>query len=150
MDRVRRERDRFVGFVMETMEGIEDDHPLRGHARFVDDHRLQVDDHPVVDADRIIADAVERDARMEDEDVVAERKRRLQIRHTICEGGRPDIVAPRLLNDLNADERCTLKRLFRRQYLTPSESTATSLWRWSRISGTRALTGRRVYYYIMI
>jgi dihydrolipoamide dehydrogenase len=35
MDRVRRERDRFVGLVLEGLETIPEDHKLRGEARFV-------------------------------------------------------------------------------------------------------------------
>ena len=34
MDRVRRERDRFVGFVLETVESIPEDHKVHGRARF--------------------------------------------------------------------------------------------------------------------
>ena len=37
MARVKRERDRFVGFVLEGVDGIPGIGPLRGHARFVDD-----------------------------------------------------------------------------------------------------------------
>lgn len=45
MDRVRRERDRFVGFVLREIEHMPDAERLRGHGRFVDDHTLEVDDH---------------------------------------------------------------------------------------------------------
>src|ERR1700680_2833168 len=38
MDRVRRERDRFVGFVLRDMERLPDTDRMRGHASFVDDH----------------------------------------------------------------------------------------------------------------
>ena len=54
MDRVRRERDRFVGFVLDTVEGIPEEQRIRGMARFLDDHRLQVGDHTIVDAKRIV------------------------------------------------------------------------------------------------
>lgn len=54
MRRVRSERDRFVGFVTEAVEQWPAAHRLRGHARFVDDHMLQVDDHTRVHADRIV------------------------------------------------------------------------------------------------
>jgi len=54
MARVRRERDRFVGFVLEAVEGFDTGRKLRGRARFLDDHRLQVDDHTTVVADRIV------------------------------------------------------------------------------------------------
>ncbi|CAM2008858.1 dihydrolipoyl dehydrogenase [Acanthopleuribacter pedis] len=43
MARVKRERDRFVGFVVESVENIPAEDRLRGYARFIDNHRLQVD-----------------------------------------------------------------------------------------------------------
>lgn len=42
MARVRSERDRFVGFVVDTVQNWPAEHRLEGHARFVDDHTLQV------------------------------------------------------------------------------------------------------------
>ena len=42
MGRVRRERDRFVGFVLEGVENIAEKHHIRNHATFIDDHTLQV------------------------------------------------------------------------------------------------------------
>ncbi len=54
MDRVRRERDRFVGFVLDTVENIPEEQRIRGMARFLDDHRIQVGDHTIVDAKRIV------------------------------------------------------------------------------------------------
>lgn len=42
MARVRSERDRFVGFVVEAVQRWPAEHRLTGHARFVDDHTLQV------------------------------------------------------------------------------------------------------------
>lgn len=54
MDRVRRERDRFVGFVLESVNDIPSEHRLRGMARFIDDHRLLVGDRQIVSADRIV------------------------------------------------------------------------------------------------
>ena len=54
MQRVRDERDRFVGFVVESVENIPEEHRLRGMARFIDDHRLQVDDELIVHADRVV------------------------------------------------------------------------------------------------
>jgi len=44
MDRVRRERDRFVGFVLDGVDSIPDADKLRGHARFTGPHTLVVDD----------------------------------------------------------------------------------------------------------
>ncbi|MCH7982229.1 MAG: dihydrolipoyl dehydrogenase, partial [Proteobacteria bacterium] len=54
MGRVRRERDRFVGFVVDTVQSIPEEQRIRGMARFLDDHRLQVGDHTIVDAKRIV------------------------------------------------------------------------------------------------
>jgi dihydrolipoamide dehydrogenase len=42
MARVKRERDRFVGFVLDGIESIPAADRIRGYARFVDDHTLQV------------------------------------------------------------------------------------------------------------
>lgn len=54
MARVRSERDRFVSFVLEAIEDMPPEHRLTGHARFVDAHRLIVDEQVEVTADRII------------------------------------------------------------------------------------------------
>ncbi len=54
MDRVRRERDRFVGFVVEGVENIPQDDRLRGMASFLDDNRIQVGDDLIVNAGRIV------------------------------------------------------------------------------------------------
>ena len=54
MDRVRRERDRFVGFVVESVDGIPAEHKLVGNATFVDDHTLEVGSHTRVVAGRIV------------------------------------------------------------------------------------------------
>lgn len=54
MKRVREERDRFVGFVLESVEGFPQHHKVRGHARFLDAHRLQVGDDLQLEADRIV------------------------------------------------------------------------------------------------
>ena len=54
MARVRSERDRFVGFVTRGVEAIPDDDKLRGHARFVDDRTLVVDDRVTVRASSIV------------------------------------------------------------------------------------------------
>jgi dihydrolipoamide dehydrogenase len=45
MDRVRRERDRFVGFVLREVQEIADGDRIRGHARFVDDHTIEIAGH---------------------------------------------------------------------------------------------------------
>ena len=53
MARLRSERDRFVGFVIEAVNHWPAEHRLLGHAHFVDDHTLQVG--PVrVQAERIV------------------------------------------------------------------------------------------------
>ena len=44
MARVRRERDRFVGFVLDGVESIPASDRIRGYARFIDDHTLIVDE----------------------------------------------------------------------------------------------------------
>ncbi|MBL4576039.1 MAG: FAD-dependent oxidoreductase, partial [Opitutaceae bacterium] len=54
MDRVRRERDRFVGFVLEAVEGFDRNDKITGYARFKDDHTLVVDDHTEISAQRIV------------------------------------------------------------------------------------------------
>ena len=47
MGRVRRERDRFVGFVLEGVENIAEKHHISSHATFIDDHTLQVADSTI-------------------------------------------------------------------------------------------------------
>jgi len=54
MDRVRRERDRFVGFVVENVEDLPAADKIRGYARFTGQDTLQVDDHTTVHAQRIV------------------------------------------------------------------------------------------------
>jgi len=54
MDRVRRERDRFVGFVVDSVERIPEEQRIRGMATFLDNKRIQIDDHTVIDAKRIV------------------------------------------------------------------------------------------------
>lgn len=54
MRRVRSERDRFVGFVVDAVERWPQARRLRGQARFLDDHRLQVGDDTQVEAGRIV------------------------------------------------------------------------------------------------
>ncbi|MCC6301617.1 MAG: dihydrolipoyl dehydrogenase [Gammaproteobacteria bacterium] len=45
MARVKRERDRFVGFVLNGVATLPEEDKIRGYARFTDDHTLQVDEH---------------------------------------------------------------------------------------------------------
>lgn len=54
MDRVRRERDRFVGFVVDAVEGFPEQHRLRGHARFLSPHRIMVGNSLEVEASRVV------------------------------------------------------------------------------------------------
>jgi dihydrolipoamide dehydrogenase len=54
MARVRSERDRFVGFVLEGVDNIPAADKLRGHARFTGPHSLQVDDHTAIEAARVV------------------------------------------------------------------------------------------------
>ncbi|MFT0851288.1 dihydrolipoyl dehydrogenase [Achromobacter sp. F4_2707] len=54
MERVRRERDRFVDFVLRDVERIPEEEKLRGRARFLSDTVLQVDDHTQVQARSVI------------------------------------------------------------------------------------------------
>lgn len=54
MQRVKSERDRFVGFVLEGVESIPAADIVRGHARFVDDTTLHVDEHTTIKAARVV------------------------------------------------------------------------------------------------
>ncbi len=54
MNRVKSERDRFVGFVLEDVEGWKEEHRIRAYAKFVDDNTLSLSDGSTIKADRII------------------------------------------------------------------------------------------------
>jgi dihydrolipoamide dehydrogenase len=54
MARVRSERDRFVRLVNEAVEEYPTDDKLYGHARFLSPTRLQVDDHTIVETERVV------------------------------------------------------------------------------------------------
>ncbi|NYE62701.1 dihydrolipoamide dehydrogenase [Duganella sp. 1224] len=54
MARVRSERDRFVGFVVESVDGYPAEDKLHGHARFLSPTQLQVDEHTLVEAERFV------------------------------------------------------------------------------------------------
>jgi len=54
MDRVKRERDRFVGFVLEGIDEIPAHDKISGYAKFIDDNTLIVDDHTQITAKRIV------------------------------------------------------------------------------------------------
>src|SRR3546814_710210 len=54
MDRVKRERDRFVGFVLESVDGMPASDKVTGYARFISDTVLHVDDHTEIQASRVV------------------------------------------------------------------------------------------------
>jgi len=54
MSRVRRERDRFVDFVLEGVAEMPDDDKLFGRATFIDDHTLAIDGDQTVQAKAIV------------------------------------------------------------------------------------------------
>lgn len=54
MQRIRDERDRFVGFVVEAVDGIPSQDKLIGKATFISETELQIDDHTLVTAKRIV------------------------------------------------------------------------------------------------
>src|SRR5688572_13092807 len=54
MARVRRERDRFVGFVLKGIESIPEADRIRGYAWFLDPNTLEVVDGPVIRARAIV------------------------------------------------------------------------------------------------
>lgn len=54
MARVRSERDRFVGFVVDGVHALPEADRLVGHARFIDDNLLQVGDHTKVRAASVV------------------------------------------------------------------------------------------------
>ncbi|MCP2040462.1 dihydrolipoamide dehydrogenase [Neisseria sp. HSC-16F19] len=54
MRRVRNERDRFVGFVVEDVEAWPAERRIIGQARFIDEHTVQIDDHTQIRAERFV------------------------------------------------------------------------------------------------
>ncbi|WP_373740905.1 dihydrolipoyl dehydrogenase [Neisseria sp.] len=54
MNRVKSERDRFVGFVVEDVEAWPSEKRIMGAAKFIDEHTVQIDDHTQIKADRIV------------------------------------------------------------------------------------------------
>ena len=54
MDRVRRERDRFVGFVTRGVDGIAEADRIRGYAKFVDATTLEVEGGPRISARSVV------------------------------------------------------------------------------------------------
>lgn len=54
MARVKRERDRFVGFVLDGVEAIPEANRILGHAHFVDDATLEVGNHTRIEFARAV------------------------------------------------------------------------------------------------
>ena len=54
MARVKAERDRFVGFVVEDVLAWDESKRIMGNARLLDEHTVQIDDHTQIHADRIV------------------------------------------------------------------------------------------------
>ncbi len=54
LERVRRERDRFVGFVLRATDELPPDRLVRGFARFVGPNTLEVDDGTRIEAETIV------------------------------------------------------------------------------------------------
>ncbi|MGF1680976.1 dihydrolipoyl dehydrogenase [Photobacterium minamisatsumaniensis] len=54
MDRIKRERDRFVGFVLEGVDEIPAEDKIAGYANFVDNNTLLIDGHTQISAKRIV------------------------------------------------------------------------------------------------
>ncbi|MFD1244885.1 dihydrolipoyl dehydrogenase [Paralysiella testudinis] len=54
MQRVKAERDRFVGFVVEDVHEWPAERRIIGAARFIDAHTVQIDEHTQIQAERIV------------------------------------------------------------------------------------------------
>ena len=54
MKRVREERDRFAGFVVDTVEDFPEQDKIRGKASFISNNQLQIDDHTLINAKRVV------------------------------------------------------------------------------------------------
>lgn len=54
MNRVKSERDRFVGFVIESVESFNPDHRIQGYAKFKNDNTLIVNDEIEIEAQSIV------------------------------------------------------------------------------------------------
>ena len=53
-ERVRNERDRFAGFVVKSTEARPEEFRIQGHAKFIEQNTLQVDDHTTINAQSIV------------------------------------------------------------------------------------------------
>jgi len=54
MARVKSERDRFAGFVVEAVDEISSEDKIRGYALFLDANRVQIDEHTIITAKRFV------------------------------------------------------------------------------------------------
>lgn len=54
MTRVKSERDRFVGFVKESVESFDQKHLIKGHAKFISNNTLEIDGKIQIEAKSII------------------------------------------------------------------------------------------------
>ena len=54
MQRVKSERDRFVGFVLEDVMAWSEERRIMGAAKFIDEHTVQIDEHTQIKAKRIV------------------------------------------------------------------------------------------------
>ncbi len=54
MNRVKSERDRFVGFVVEDVMAWDEHKRIMGQAKFLDEHTIQIDNHTQIKAERIV------------------------------------------------------------------------------------------------
>lgn len=54
MKRVREERDRFVGFVNEDVDGFDETHKVKAYAKFIDEHTLALSNGETIRAERIV------------------------------------------------------------------------------------------------
>jgi dihydrolipoamide dehydrogenase len=54
MARVKRERDRFVGFVLKGVDSLPDADRIRGYARFLDRNTLEVENGPAISARSVV------------------------------------------------------------------------------------------------
>ncbi len=54
MQRVRDERDRFVGFVLDAVDGIPEQDKLLGKATFMTEKQLQIGEHTLLEADKVV------------------------------------------------------------------------------------------------
>ena len=54
MARVKSERDRFAGFVVDAVDEIPAQDRIKGYAKFLDVNRIQIDEHTIITAERFV------------------------------------------------------------------------------------------------